>query len=114
MSLRGRSYSILIVSAAGSLTSAFADLLPRQGIPPSGRYQASAPPDGRLRQRRMTLLSSIPLCPTTWGVRFAIDLCSSRQSVVLLLVKSDLHNGIHEQVTEYGVFTLSKPYRKQP
>ena len=28
MSLRGRSYSILIVSAAGSLTSAFADLLP--------------------------------------------------------------------------------------
>ena len=34
------------------------------------------------------------------------------QSVVLLLVKSDLHNGIHEQVTEYGVFTLSKPISK--
>ena len=28
------------------------------------------------------------------------------------LVKSDLHNGIHEQVTEYGVFTLSKPISK--
>ena len=34
MSLRGRSYSILIVSAAGSLTSAFADLLPEARYSP--------------------------------------------------------------------------------
>lgn len=46
MSLRGRSYSILIVSAAGSLTSAFADLLPE------ARY--SPRPDGIKHQRRQT------------------------------------------------------------
>ena len=41
------------------------------------------------------------------GIRLAIDICSNKQSVVLLLVKSDIHNGVHDQVMEYGVFTLS-------
>lgn len=46
------------------------------------------------------------------GVRFAIDLCSSRQIAVLLLVKRDIHSDIHDKVAEYGVFTLPKPTSK--
>ena len=46
------------------------------------------------------------------SVRLAIDISSSKQSVVLLLVKSDIHNEIHDQAAEYGVFTLSKPISK--
>ena len=31
---------------------------------------------------------------------------------MLLLVKSDVHAGIHDKVAEYGVFTLPKPTSK--
>lgn len=112
MSLRGRSYSILIVSAAGSLTSAFADLLPEARYSPVRTVSSiSAARRAAAAKAYDFVIINSPL-PDDMGVRFAIDLCSSRQSVVLLLVKSDLHNGIHEQVTEYGVFTLSKPISK--
>lgn len=57
------------------------------------------------------IIINAPLHDDT-GIRFAIDTCSNKQSVVLLLVKSDIHNSIHDQVLEYGVFTLSKPLSK--
>jgi len=46
------------------------------------------------------------------GTRFAIDACTQKQTVVLLLVKNDLHEEIHDKVVEYGIFTLSKPVSK--
>lgn len=112
MSLRGRSYSILIVSAAGSLTSAFADLLPEVRYSPSGRYQASAPPDGRLRQRRMTLLSSIPLCPTTWASVLPSICAAARQSVVLLLVKATCITGSMNRSPNTACSPCQSPYSK--
>ena len=93
MSLRGRSYSILIVSAAGSLTSAFADLLPEARYSPVRTVSSiSAARRAAAAKAYDFVIINSPL-PDDMGVRFAIDLCSSRQSVVLLLVKSDLHNG---------------------
>ena len=37
---------------------------------------------------------------------------TTKQTVVLLLVKSDIHAEIHDKVAEYGVFTLTKPTSK--
>ncbi|MBP3611549.1 MAG: ANTAR domain-containing protein, partial [Lachnospiraceae bacterium] len=50
--------------------------------------------------------------PDDAGTRFAIDTCTSKQSAVLLLVKNDIHAGIHDRVAAYGVFTLPKPISK--
>ena len=50
--------------------------------------------------------------PDDIGTRFAIDTCTNKQSAVLLLVKNDIHAGIHDKVVEYGVFTLPKPTSK--
>lgn len=47
--------------------------------------------------------------PDDNGTRFAIDLCTSKRTVVLLLVRSDIHEEIYDKVAEHGVFTLPKP-----
>ena len=41
-----------------------------------------------------------------------MDASMSRQSAVLLIVKSDVHATLHDKVAEYGVFTLPKPISK--
>lgn len=50
--------------------------------------------------------------PDDTGTRFAIDTCKSKNTVVLLLVRAELHAEIYDQVAEHGVFTLSKPTSK--
>lgn len=47
--------------------------------------------------------------PDDAGIRFAIDLGNAKGTVVLLCVRAELHDVIRERVSEYGVFTLSKP-----
>ena len=51
--------------------------------------------------------------PDDAGIRFAIDTSRSREAVVLLLVRSELHEEVHDRVVEHGVFTLPKPTSKQ-
>jgi len=50
--------------------------------------------------------------PDDSGTRFAIDTCNSKGTVVLLIVRSDLHAEIYDRVAEHGVFTLQKPTSK--
>mgnify|MGYP000553274326 CR=1 FL=1 len=80
MSLKERTYSILIVSATDVLTSAFAGLLPETRYSPvlcCFKYQCRQ--TLRLQKRRMILLSLMLLCTMIWGVRLAIDISSSKQ-----------------------------------
>ncbi|MDE6893605.1 MAG: ANTAR domain-containing protein [Lachnospiraceae bacterium] len=112
MSLKERIYSILIVSAADSFTSAFAGLLP--GTRYSPIHTAASVSSARRILAEKTfdfVIINAPL-PDDAGTRFAIDTCTSKQSAVLLLVKSDIHAGIHDTAAEYGVFTLPKPTSK--
>lgn len=50
--------------------------------------------------------------PDDTGTRFAIDICSSKSSVVMLLARNEIHDEIHDKVAEYGVYTLPKPTTK--
>lgn len=112
MSLKERVYSILIVSAADSFTSAFTDLLPEVRYFPV-YTAASISAARRVLTEKMFdfVIINAPL-PDDIGTRFAIDICSSRQISVLLLVKNDIHDAVREKVVPYGVFTLSKPVSK--
>ena len=112
MSLRERVYSILLVSASTSFSTAFSSLLPDLRYNPV--YTVSSVSEAK---RTITesdfdfVIINSPL-PDDDGTRFAIDTCTKKQAAVLLLVKSDIHNSIHDKVAEHGVFTLPKPTPK--
>lgn len=112
MSFKECTYSVLIVSATDAFTSAFADLLPETKYFPVHTVSSINAARCTLTEKTYDfIIINAPLRDDI-GVRFAIDTCCNKQSVVLHIVKSDIYNGIHEQVTEYGVFTLSKPLSK--
>ena len=112
MSLRERVYSILIVSATDSFTSAFTDLLPETRYYPVYTVTSVSAAKRTLAEKAFDFVIINAPLPDDAGTRFAIDICTSKQSAVLLLAKSDVHAGIHDRVAEYGVFTLPKPTSK--
>ena len=112
MSLKERIYSILIVSATDSFTSAFADLLPEARYSPVDTVTSISVAKRVLAEKTYDfVIINAPLSDDA-GIRFAIDTCTTKQSAVLFLVKNDIHAGIHDRVAEYGVFTLPKPLSK--
>lgn len=112
MSLRERVYSILIVSATDRFTSAFADLLPETRYYPVHTAASVSAAKRILAEKTFDFVIVNAPLPDDIGIRFAIDTCTSKQSAVLLLVKNEIHAGIHDKVVEYGVFTLPKPTSK--
>ncbi len=112
MSLKERVYSILIVSAADSFTSAFTDLLPEIRYFPVYTTASISAARRVLTEKTFDFVVINAPLPDDIGTRFAIDICSSRQISVLLLVKNDIHDAVREKVVPYGVFTLSKPVSK--
>lgn len=113
MSLKERCYSILIVSATDSFTSAFGGLLPKARYSPIHTVTSiSAAKRAVVECPFDFVIINAPL-PDDMGTRFAIDTCASKQSVVLLLTKAEMHPDVHDKVVEYGVLTLPKPTSKQ-
>lgn len=112
MSLKERIYNILIVSATDSFTSAFADLLPEARYSPVDTVTSISVAKRVLAEKTYDFVIINAPLPDDAGTRFAIDTCTTKQSAVLLLVKNDIHAGIHDRVAEYGVFTLPKPISK--
>lgn len=112
MSLKERVYSMLIVSATNSFTSAFADLLPETRYTPVHTVTSISSAKRATAERAFDFIIINSPLPDDIGTRFAIDTCTTKQSVVLLLVKHDTHADIHDKVAEYGVYTLPKPTSK--
>ena len=112
MSLRERFYSILIVSATDSFTSAFADLLPEKRYSPIHNVTSVSAAKRALAEKTFDFVIVNSPLPDDVGTRFAIDTCTTKPSAVLLLVKNDVHSDIHDKVVESGVFTLPKPTSK--
>uniref|UniRef100_N2A6J0 ANTAR domain-containing protein n=1 Tax=Eubacterium plexicaudatum ASF492 TaxID=1235802 RepID=N2A6J0_9FIRM len=112
MSLREQAYSILIVSARDNFASAFADLLTETRYFPIYTAASVSAAKRILAEKTFDFVIINAPLPDEIGTRFAIDICTSKQSSVLLLVKSDIHDGIHDKVVEHGVFTLPKPTSK--
>lgn len=113
MSLEQRGYSILVASAVESFNSALADLLPESSYSPVRTVTDISAARRTLAERSFDFVIVNSPLPDDPGVRFAIDACTARGTVVLLLVKSDAYIGIYDKVVVHGVFTLSKPVSKQ-
>lgn len=112
MSLKERVYSILLVSAADRFTSSFTDLLPEIRYFPVQTAASISAARCILTEKTFDFVIINAPLPDDIGTRFAIDICTSRQTSVLLLAKNDIHAAVHEMVVPYGVFTLPKPVPK--
>lgn len=112
MSLEERVYSVLVVSAAQNFNSALLDMLPDFKFSPV-RIETSVTSAKRTILERAFdfVIINSPL-PDDVGTRFAIDICSEKSGVALLIVRSDLYAATNNKVTEHGVYVLSKPTSK--
>ena len=112
MSLKEQVYSVLIVSSANNFNSAIKELLPESKYSPVNIVLDICTAKRELSHRPYDfILINSPL-PDDFGTSFAIDTGSSRETVVLQLIRSDVHDEIYDKVTQHGVFTLAKPTSK--
>ncbi|HPE39017.1 MAG TPA: ANTAR domain-containing protein [Bacillota bacterium] len=102
-------YSVLIVSSAEKINQAIRELLPENRYHPL-TFVSDAGSAGRqiLEHRFDIVVINTPL-PDDIGVRLAIDICNGSGTGVLLLVKNEHYAEINDQVSQFGVLTLSKP-----
>ncbi|MGN0165992.1 MAG: ANTAR domain-containing response regulator [Lachnospiraceae bacterium] len=109
MDLKERVYSVLLVSSGEKFNDSLLKLLPET------KYTPIHIVDNISAAKRIVLerfydfvIVNTPL-PDEFGTRFAIDVCSEKGTVALLLVKNDMYGETTVRVVNYGVLTLPKP-----
>ena len=112
MSLKERVYSVLIVSAAEGFNDALSALLPPGKYSPICFVPSISAAKRAYAERSFDYVIINSPLPDDTGTRFAIDTCNAKGTVVLLLVRAELHAEIYDKVAEHGVFTLPKPTSK--
>ena len=112
MSLKERVYSVLIVSAAESFNDALSALLPNSKYSPTHFVSNISAAKRALAERAFDFVIINSPLPDDIGTWFAIDTGSSKETVVLLMVRAELQAEIYDKVAEHGVFVLPKPTSK--
>ena len=112
MSLKERVYSVLIVSAAEGFNDALSALLPNSKYSPTHFVSNISAAKRALAERAFDFVIINSPLPDDIGTRFAIDTGSSKETVVLLMVRAELQAEIYDRVAEHGVFVLPKPTSK--
>ena len=113
MNLEERRYSILAASASENFNSALSPLLNESAFSPVHMVSSISAAQRLLAERHFDFVIINSPLPDDPGVRFAIDASSTKGTIALLLVKSDIHMGIYDRVVTHGVFTLPKPTSRQ-
>ena len=112
MSLKERVYSVLTVSAAEGFNDALSALLPTSKYSPTNFVSNISAAKRALAERAFDFVIINSPLPDDIGTRFAIDTGSSKETVVLLMVRAELQAEIYDKVAEHGVFVLPKPTSK--
>lgn len=112
MSLKERVYSVLIVSAAEGFNDALSALLPTSKYSPTNFVSNISAAKRALAERAFDFVIINSPLPDDIGTCFAIDTGSSKETVVLLMVRAELQAEIYDKVAEHGVFVLPKPTSK--
>ncbi|MEW9124364.1 response regulator receiver and ANTAR domain protein [Alkalibaculum bacchi] len=109
MSLKEQVYSLLLVSCSESFNTAIAGMFPTSQYQPVRIATSVSEAKRYIATRDFDFVIINSPLPDESGTRFAIDCCRSQTTVVLILVKNDVHSEVHDKVAEHGVFTLPKP-----
>ena len=113
MSLKERVYSVLVVSASEKFNDALNVMLPDSTYSPVCIVSDISSAKRMVAERMFDFVIINSPLPDDFGTRFAVDACSSQGTVVLFLVRAELHEEVYDKVGEHGVFTLPKPMSKQ-
>ena len=113
MSLKERIYSILVVSAAENFNASLSALLPRSDYYPVKIVSNVSSAGRALAERSYDFVIINSPLPDDSGVRLAIDTIAIKNTVVLILVRTEIYGETLDKVTEYGIFALPKPTSKQ-
>lgn len=112
MSLKERFYSVLVVSAAQKLNTSLSSLLPQSKYSPVQIVSSISAAKRVFAERDFDYVIIISPLPDDPGTAFAIDACCSSGTVVLFMVRAELHDEVYNKVAGYGVFTLPMPTSK--
>ena len=113
MDFKERVYSVLVVSASQKFDTSLKELLPESAYSPV-RYESSISSAKRaLVEREYDFIIVNSPLPDDDGIRFSIDTCGDKKTVVMLLVRNELYHSIFDKVFSYGVYIISKPTSKQ-
>lgn len=109
MSLRERNYSMLIASSSDALNNALTSLLPDSVYDPVHIVPSISKAKQAMTERSYDFLIINSPLPDDQGIHFAIDTSSGKNTIVMLMVRNDIHDEIYTKVAPHGVFTLPKP-----
>lgn len=109
MVFQEQTYSVLVVSASLRFNDTLSPLLPGTDFWPVCYAGSIAEARRELHGRSFDLVIINAPLPDASGVRFACEVGSGGGSVVMLLVREEMVEQIHEKVAPHGVFVLPKP-----
>ena len=113
MTLMQNLYSVLLVSASEHFNASLKALLPSASYYPVHFVKNISAAKRLFTEKPYDfVLINAPL-PDENGEAFAIDLSHSKNTVVLLIVNSDIYEEVYERTLLQGVFSLSKPFSRQ-
>lgn len=112
MSLQEKVYSVLVVSAADAFNTSLQALLPESRFSPIRFESSISAAKQTLLERSYDLVIINSPLPDDAGTRFSIDICTSKTTVALLMVRTELYATTYSKVAEHGVYLLPKPTSK--
>ena len=104
-----QSYGVLLVSASAKFMDSVLPLLPERSFSPVTKAPDVSSARRCLLERSYDLLIINAPLPDEFGTNFALDICQSTQTGVLLLVRAEQYPDVTARVAPSGVLTLQKP-----
>lgn len=109
MSLKERIYSVLLVSASEKLNKNLNDMLPCSQYKPVKIVSNVSAAKRELTDREFDFIIINSPLPDDDGMRFSIDAVGHKNTVVLLLVRTEIYAETFETSAQSGVFLIPKP-----
>ena len=109
MGLKERVYSVLLVSASENLNSNLQSMLPYSKYKPVKTVGNVSAAKRELIERDFDFIVINSPLPDDDGMRFSIDAVGHKNTVVLLLVRSEIYAETFDTSAESGVFLIPKP-----
>lgn len=109
MALDSRYYSVLVVSSSEKMNENLKSILQNSQFEPIKFSKNSASAKREILEKTYDIVIINTPLHDDFGTRLAIDVCTNKSTVCMLLVKNDIYDEIHSRVVERGVFTLPKP-----
>ncbi|MBQ4092074.1 MAG: ANTAR domain-containing protein [Firmicutes bacterium] len=102
-------YSILLVSDSEKFNKAIMALLPESDFSPIHIVKSINAAQRRILECVYDIVIINTPLPDDFGTKFAIDLTTDRNTLVILFIGNDLYETTYEKVMEHGVLTIHKP-----